>query len=212
MWGGPFININEMEQSLAKRNKTDKIVRTELAYYRLFHKLDFAACPYLYKLNHISPEERLENLMILLSETDYCTDTPINLPTNLDVISALNKEMGNRVEIDQEKIQKNSQFNIKVNEMCCTLWTVNGKKQWFLGYVVTDFDANAECIVDHLERHKDSDTIWKCPTSSDKQKVKREQILNCPIEGEWDMESSDRALKFHLNNLAKVVKLYSKLL
>ena len=64
----------------------------------------------------------------------------------------------------------------------------------------------------HLERHKDSDTIWKCPTSSDKQKVKREQILNCPIEGEWDMESSDRALKFHLNNLAKVVKLYSKLL
>ena len=67
-WGGPCVSEEELQTILlAKPDNQDRIVKAELAYFRQTHKPDMIGRPDLFKLNTISSEERLENLMILLS-------------------------------------------------------------------------------------------------------------------------------------------------
>ena len=54
----------------AKPGKREQTVKTELTFYRNTHKSDMKAHPDLFKLNKISHEERLENLLVLLSDED----------------------------------------------------------------------------------------------------------------------------------------------
>ena len=58
---------------LAKLDSQGKIVKTELTFYCNTHKMDMLARPDLFKLNKITHLERLENLMILLTDDDYAT-------------------------------------------------------------------------------------------------------------------------------------------
>ena len=68
-------------------------MKAELAYFRQTHKPDMIGRPDLFKLNTISSEERLKNLMILLSDRDNSTGTVIDLPTNADVLQMITRDV-----------------------------------------------------------------------------------------------------------------------
>ena len=58
---------------LAKPDPQGKIVKTELTFYCTTHKMGMLARPDLFKLNKITHQEHLKNLMILLTDNDYAT-------------------------------------------------------------------------------------------------------------------------------------------
>ena len=87
-WRGPCVSSEELMSVLKDHSELqEKIVMTELAYYRDTHKSDVTANPELFKLNKITHEERLMNLCALL---DGCpVSTRIPLPTNDDALKAI---------------------------------------------------------------------------------------------------------------------------
>ena len=59
-WGGPFTSTTELQGSLKKHPDIErKIVKTEMAYYVHFNKVEKIARPELFRLNGISHDEKL---------------------------------------------------------------------------------------------------------------------------------------------------------
>ena len=110
-WGSPATSIEELKQSLQEKSDQQvTIVKTELVYYVHTHKADKIAQPHLFKQNGISYEEKLMNLLILLEDEDVSACTLADLPTNSDVISAIEKT-----------IEKPS-TSLTVNQLCVVVW------------------------------------------------------------------------------------------
>ena len=74
-WGGPCTTADELCDILIQKPDQERvIVRTEMAFFALSHKAEKIARPSLFCLNSISHEEKLENLLLLLSDDDgYAT-------------------------------------------------------------------------------------------------------------------------------------------
>ena len=108
------------------------------------HKAEKTARPSLFCLNSISHEEKLENLLLLLSDDDvYTTKSMASLPTNEDVLRELDK--GQRHTQTLVKVSKKH----NINKMCIVIWqNTNAKYEWYKGYI-KDITA-AGYIVDHL--------------------------------------------------------------
>ena len=59
------------------------IVRTDITFFAHSHKAEKIARTSFFHLNDISHEEKLENLLLLLSDDDrYATKSMVSLPTN----------------------------------------------------------------------------------------------------------------------------------
>ena len=68
-WGGPIATITELETILQKnKEKAETLVKTELAFYKHTHRREVITNPSLFRLIRVTHEERLSNLMILLSD------------------------------------------------------------------------------------------------------------------------------------------------
>ena len=74
---------------MLKPGKGERLVKTELILYRNTHKLDRIARPDSFKLNKISYEKRLENLLVFLSDEDMACGSMADLPTDADVPKTL---------------------------------------------------------------------------------------------------------------------------
>ena len=85
--------------------------------------------------------------------------------------------------------------------MCITLWVLDGgKKTWELGYIL---DINSKkYTVEHLERvNTGNDKLWRYPLGQkDIQIVNDDTLLQCIVEGDWDISDAVRNLKFELLN------------
>ena len=68
--------------------------------------------PDLFKLNTISSEERLKNLMILLSDRDNSTGTVIDLPTNADILQMITRDVIHKPTKDTTTLLSD------VNDLC----------------------------------------------------------------------------------------------
>ena len=93
-WNGPAISIEELESILCQHpDSVEKIVKTELTYYKHTHHSENIAAPSLFKLNKISHEERLSNLCILLNgqSTSFTT-----LPKNKDELQVVQNNNQNQ--------------------------------------------------------------------------------------------------------------------
>ena len=121
-WCGPWTSCDELAAILQHRpDKVEKIVKTELAYYRHTHKSDMIARPELFKLIRITHEERLENLFILPSDNNLIATASsasiVDLPTDDDALQIVNTmNRAPTTTIDHSDIQ--------LNEMRIILWNV----------------------------------------------------------------------------------------
>ena len=95
-WGGLCVTAIELEIVLLNKNKdvSNKIVRTELSYYRKTHQGERYESPELFKLTKISHKERLEIFFVLLSnETNkiasISSTSMLDLPTNKELSNNL---------------------------------------------------------------------------------------------------------------------------
>ena len=96
--------------------------------------------------------------------------------------------------------------------MCVTVWDVDGEPVWFIGYV-KDALNDDEFMVEHLHRvASEKDDYWKYPLIDDTQKITTEQILPCKVDGDWDMFTNVRTIKFVLRNSIPINNTFQKLL
>ncbi|QQP53513.1 Hypothetical protein FKW44_006018 [Caligus rogercresseyi] len=59
--GGPATTVEELNKILQERSDTaEKILRTELSYYRDTHKADVIQQPDLFRVNNISSDDHAE--------------------------------------------------------------------------------------------------------------------------------------------------------
>ena len=121
------MSAEELETILAKPDNQDRIVKAEFAYFRQTHQPNMIARPDLFKLNKISSEEQLKNLMILLSDRDNLTGTVTDLPTNADVLQMITRDITHKPPKDTTTLLSD------INDLCIVVWAVNGRMQWFLG-------------------------------------------------------------------------------
>ena len=175
-WGGPWTTANELEIVHLNKNKdiSNKIVRTELSYYRKTHQAVRHETPELFKPTKISHEEWLENLFVLLSNrTNKIASTAstamLDLPTNEElshVIFDHNPEVKNHVSV------------VDINQLCIVVWEVEKEVKWFLGYVkkISEDGYTAEYL--HWSPSTQNDS-WNYPSPDAIQTVSEEQIIPC---------------------------------
>ena len=90
-WRGPCVLAEVQAIHLPNADIQGRIVKVELGNFRQIHEPDMIARPDLFKLNKISNEEQLENL-ILLSDRDNLNGTVVDLPTNADILQMITSD------------------------------------------------------------------------------------------------------------------------
>ena len=131
----------ELEAVLqAKPDMQEQIVKVDLTFYRhTHHQTDMIAQPYLFKLNRISYEERLENFMILLIDADTVTGTLADLSANEYVLRCI------------KVLEKANPRNPR-NQMCVCAWFVN-EKYVVIAYIKDKINVDGY-VADHMGRIK----------------------------------------------------------
>ena len=96
--------------------------------------------------------------------------------------------------------------------MCAVVWADDRGESysWYLGYIKEHSD-DGTFQVDHLARAlKTSDAKWKYPSAADINFVQQEQIIECDIDGHWDMDADSRKRLFTLDNTKTISFAYKK--
>lgn len=189
-WNGPAVSIDELEHIITRNpDLVEKIVKTELTYYKHTHRSEVIASPHLFRLIKVSHEERLSNFCILLNgqSTSFT-----NLPKNKDALIILRKDD----ELPATTVNKDK---VEVGGICITLWREKSELVWYIGYCIS-VDKNGLMQVEHLhQKDKTSNLKWRYPSKTDLQTVDEDQILDCGIKGNWDV-LSNRINEFTLVN------------
>jgi len=165
------------------------------------------ARPELFKLTKITHEERLENLFVLLSDSNNIATASsasvVDLPTDDDVLKVISSaEVANNIPEDI----------IQLNEMRIIVWNLGESVKWFVGYVKEKSDKNYY-VVEHLERAiQKQDVQWRYHTPDDTQVVEKDQIMSCKVEGDWDFTTNTRIMKYMLKNVLLIKNAFKKLL
>ena len=88
MWEGPCTTPNELELCIQNKPDIEKIVKTKLSYYVHTHQAERNMEPTILKIM-IPHDERLENFLVFLSDTNCLATSPhasvLDLPTNDDL-------------------------------------------------------------------------------------------------------------------------------
>ena len=80
-----------------------------------------------------------------------------------------------------------------------TLWNEAGKLGWYIG-CCTEVINGVLYKVEHIHRWtKDSNLKWRYPSKPDIKDVVPEQILECSVEGDWNI-LNNRNSEFTLRN------------
>lgn len=101
---------------------------------------------------------------------------------------------------------------IQLNEMRIIVWNLGESVEWFVGYVKEKPDES-HYVVEHLERAiQKQDVQWRYPTPDDTQVVEKDQIMSCKVEGDWDITTNTRIMKYTLKNVLPIKNAFKKLL
>ena len=190
-WGGPATSVEELHQILSSHpDLKEKIVRNELIYYRDTHKSDILDNPAMFKVNKNSHEERLVNLCSLLAGQGS-SHSGTQLPTNRDAEIALESTV---VETTTE-----AEIEIEVGKYYVTLISEGNCNTWYIASCENRND-NGTFQMDHLTRvKKGNDFTWKHPRKPDTLDLHPASILDCIVDGEWNV-SNKRLMTFSLRN------------
>ena len=208
-WGGPCSTVDELLAALRSNPDNDeRIVRTELAFYKHSHSVDVAARPELFKLVRVSHTERLENLCVLLSDDSHKTSNSASiadLPTNTELAATLLQRPVEAVPSDGAT----GTYTPELMVLSVIMWEITEDSvAWFLCYP-REVREDGDVVVEHLERVvKTSDRLWRHPIVEDVQVARPGQFIQCPVEGEW-LYADPRSIRYNLRNCEFVAKAFA---
>ena len=199
VWEGPAISVEEMHEILKNNpGMKERIVRIELSYYRDTHKADVIQQPELFKINNITYEEQLLNLCALLAGNDHAQKY-VTLQSNNDVSLALSssRSTGSTGSTNLQPADEEERTDIEVGHYYVTLFVEGTDNTWY----ITSCEGKNEdgtYEIHHLARcQKGSNLKWKQPSRLDEDNLWPASIVDCVIEGEWDV-CKERNMTFKL--------------
>ena len=114
-WDGPCTPVEELYEIIrGKPDQQVQIVKNEFTYFAQTHKAVKIVRPHLFRPKGFSHEEKLMNFSLLLEDNESSLFTVADLPTNDDLVNALNVSSG------QEKCVVERTFNL--HEFCVVAW------------------------------------------------------------------------------------------
>ena len=145
----------------------------------------------MFRIHNISYDEQLLNLCALLEHNpahDY-----VSLPSNKDAATVLLSISTNLTQAPDEEDK------ISVGNYYVTLITEGKLNTWYIAKCEGQIlDGTYEMA--HLTQvQKGSKLIWKHPLRLDKVNLRKESIVECSVDGEWDV-SQERNMTFTLRN------------
>ena len=183
-----------------------KIVRYELIYFRNTHQSDILCHPELFRVNGNTHEERLVNLCVLLTD-DYSENKTLHLPSNADASIILEKNQDTAASSTTtytEALDLNE--DIVVGKYYVTLITQGDINTWYIASC-ENVNPDGTYKMDHLTRAKPgNDAKWKHPPKSDILSLYKASILDCNVEGEWNV-TNQRVMTFDLKNYMQIASL-----
>ena len=196
-WNGPCTTVAQLHAALQRAPDEKVCLTMELTYYRLTHQSEYKANRQLFRVRGISHEEKLENFTDILSTYDDHNQAQISLPSNADVLQALQ-------HVDNVQPEQTNLHDEMLNKVKAVIWVgANNRKHWFLGCVVALHENDQNIVeVDHLVRTDYSDDLWKYPTKEDKCDVELNQLV--PIETEYEWEVHARYQRLKLKNYEEI--------
>ena len=175
-WNGPATSVEELHTILnLNPDNREKIVRTELSFYRDAHKADVIQQPDLFKINNISHEEQLLNLCALLGEHDPGRDY-VSLPSNKDAATVLSNSTDSTPDYTEDTVAMGKYYLTLITEGKVNTW-----------YVASCEGKNSDGTyeMDHLTRvQRGSNLKWRHPVSANKVNLQAESIIECVVDGE----------------------------
>ena len=146
----------------------------------------------MFRINNISYDEQLLNLCALLAEHNPAHEY-VSLPSNKDAATVL-------LSISTDQTQApDEEDKISVGNYYVTLITEGKLNTWYIASCEGQ-NLDGTCEKDHLTRvQKGSNLIWKHPLRLDKVNLRQESIVECPVDGKWDV-SQERNMTFTLQN------------
>ena len=209
-WGGPCTSIAELELVLkANGALVEKIVKTELSYYKHTHRADIIARPNLFKLVKVMQEERVENLCVLLTDdsriaSTASSDATRDLPSNEDAMHLLSAPTTN------QEIDTSNNITFKANQLCVTVWNDGDMLTWYVGYWISMND-DGTYVIEHLHRVKEnSDLYWMHPSTEDiDTDMEDSDIFPIIPIGDWEINDTDM-MRFRLKNGTDIRKMFKK--
>ena len=194
-WKGPVTSVEELQQILKDNPcQREKIVRIELSYYRDTHRADVIGQPEMFKINNISYQDQLLNFCALLADQDP-GQSYVSLPSNKEValcLSTLEEVSAEGTEVEESNI-------IVVGQYYVTLFVEGNVNTWYVASCEGD-NGDGTYDMHQLTRcNKGSNLLWKQPSKVDKCDLFPGSIIDCIIDGEWDV-SKERNMTFTLRN------------
>ena len=189
---GPFTSVNEVKTLVQQNPKELKsFLRLEIQYQRVTHPRDAEARKDIYRVNKVTLEEMIENLVLILSDENEAQDC-IVFPSEEEIMEKLqNKEQASIDEVTDET-------TLVPNQPVAIIWDTKKRKQWYIGFFL-NMNDDGTFRVDHLERDGKLDKRWVRPRGGDDiQDAEEVQILPTPVSGDW-IFTEDRPI-FVLNN------------
>ncbi len=203
-WNGPATSVEELHMILkSNADKREKIVRMELSFYRDTHKADAIQQPDLFRINNISFDDHLLNLCALPADQDPARDY-LSLPSNSDAATILSSN-------STDSTSDISEDTIKVGKYYITLITEESLNTWYIASCEGK-NSDGTYEMDHLTRvQKGSNLVWKHPVKADKIDLHNGSIVECPVDGEWDV-SQERNMTFTLRNHVYITNLVQNII
>ena len=153
----------------------------------------------LFILNRISHEERLGNLLVLLSDEDVVCGSVADLTTNAVALKILKN-------CTIETTPNNPpEIHFSVNDSCAVVWYLGAKWKRFLGYIKEKVEGE-NYLMEHLERVKTNHgMLWKYPDTDDVTSVSVEQIVHVDVKEDWILNWNARQITFELHNATEII-------
>ena len=207
--GGPVVTMEELKQ-LVKETEEEKLrscLRQEIAFKKVMHPLDAKEKPHLYKMNFLSHEELLENLVILLDADITEEETDVLFPTEEEIFHQITGKQGviadepTALVLDEESFASHFTFM----QPMAVVWDNADRRYWCIAFFLSNVDEMLE--VDNLvEKKNGGNREWVRPNMDDVQNVLPYFIIPCQVQGDWD--HSKRQSTFIVTNVDEIEKCF----
>ena len=208
--GGPTSStsdVNDMVARITDQKKLKACLRTEVGFQKALHPFDSKERSHLYKMNQLSVEEMIENLLILFdTSTNHEVGEDIEFPTEDEIYELLNNT---DIEVSSTEVteQEDSVRKFVSEEPVAVIWDSEDDRYWCIGFFIQNL-SDDEIQVDHLKcKRKGEYGEWVRPERDDVQPVHHVQVLPVNVLGEWDF--SKRLSVYRILNLEDIQNVFN---
>ena len=207
---GPVLTASELK-ALVKRCGDDEkrlksFLRQEVGFKKVMHPVYAQERPDLYKMNFLTREELLENLMILMDTSldeeevlflteEEIIDQILAVPSTVSIVPS---------ECEVDNFATDGTVSFTDRQPLAVMWDEGDHRYWVGALFLRNNDDGTFEVDNLVEKKNPNRQEWIRPEGDDIQDVLAQFIIPCEVRGEWDY--SKRTSTFVVENVVEIEK------